>query len=202
MENYEMVVARFKENINWINELDKKFLKIKIYNKFFHNEENPLYNETGRESHTYLHHIYYNYENLSDYTIFTQANPFDHSPQFIYEIKNIIEKKEKIDFHSFVTFFGQKSIICNLDGYPHHPTLNLQRGMSLIFPESNINSLEFYPGAILMVSKQNILKRSKEFYKKCLDLSCDKEWKDSYGNYSCGYFFERTWKYIFNSDLK
>jgi hypothetical protein len=32
----------------------------------------------GREGGTYLYHIIKNYDNLSDYTIFTQANPVDH----------------------------------------------------------------------------------------------------------------------------
>lgn len=193
---YQMIVARYKENIDWIKNLKIKNLDIIIYNKFY-DEQQALFNETGRESHTYLHHIYHNYDNLSDYTIFTQANPFDHSPDFIEKLEKIILNNEEMDFFSFITFFGEKSIFCDLDGYPNHPSLNLKKGTDAVFTEFLPGKIEFYPGAIFMVSKKNILNRSRQFYKKCLELSCDKEWKDNYGNYSCGYFFERMWKYIF-----
>lgn len=198
---YEMIVARYKEDINWISNLNINNLTTTIYNKYY-NEVNLLNNETGREAHTYFHHICENYENLADFNIFTQANPFDHSPNFIEEVKNIVVNKLEPNFMPLTNYHGEKSIFCDLDGKPHHPSLNLQIGMNIIFPNLQIKQFEFYPGAIFIVSKSNILNRPKTFYKKCLELSKDQNWRDSYGKYCCGYFFERTWKYIFERELK
>jgi len=197
---YEMIVARYKEDISWLSNLNIKNLTTTIYNKYY-NECNILSNETGRESHTYFYHICKNYENLSDFNIFTQANPFDHSPNFIEEIKNIVINNLQPDFMPLTVYGGKKSTFCDLYGNPHHPSLNLQIGMKIIFPDSKISQFEFYPGAIFIVSKNNILNRPKSFYEECLKLSKDQSWVDSHGKYCCGYFFERTWKYIFQEQI-
>lgn len=198
---YEMVVARYKENIDWLKQLsNRENLKITVYNKFF-DEGNLMPNEAGREAHTYLHHIYTNYDILADYTIFTQANPFDHAPDLIEKIKVMTFNNDEYDFRSFVNFFGLPSIWSDINGMPNHPGLDLRPGLKEIFPNCTQERFEFYPGAIIMASKKNIQKRSKEFYFKCLELSKNTTWREPSGNAACGYFFERTWKYILDSDL-
>ncbi len=201
MIKYEIVVARYKENVKWLESIsNRQNLKVTVYNKFF-NESNFLPNESGREAHTYLHHIYTNYDSLADYTIFTQANPFDHAPKILEFIETIINNNEVSDFKSFVEYQGRPSLWCDLNGLPHHPNLHLEIGMKEIFPNSTQQNFEFYPGAIFMVSRKNIQRRSKHFYLKCLELSKNTTWKEPHGNGACGYFFERTWKYILDSDL-
>jgi hypothetical protein len=86
----ELVIARYNEDILWLNKVKNKI--ITVYNK---GEDNinkkfkaiPLPN-IGRESHTYLTHIINNYDNLADLTIFSQGDPFFHSPDFLKLIKN------------------------------------------------------------------------------------------------------------------
>jgi len=198
---YEMVVARYKENVDWLNNLSNRDnLKITVYNKFF-DEENFLPNEAGREAHTYLYHIYTNYDSLAEYTIFTQANPFDHAPELLEAVKLMTYNNDEYDFKSFVNYFGSPSLWSDIDGYPHHPGLDLRPGIKEIFPNSSQQQFEFYPGAIFMASKINIRKRSKDFYLKCLELSKNTTWREPHGNGACGYFFERTWKYILDSNL-
>ncbi len=79
----ELVVARYNEDLSWLKKINKN-IKITIYNKGdpinFKNIKLP---NVGRESHTYLTHILNNYDNLADITIFTQADPFLHSPHFL-----------------------------------------------------------------------------------------------------------------------
>lgn len=84
----ECVIARYNEDISWIKELKNK--KITIYNKGNNDIPNKFIKlpNIGRESHTYLTHIIKNYDNLADITIFTQANPFFHSPDFIKLIED------------------------------------------------------------------------------------------------------------------
>jgi hypothetical protein len=84
----EVVVARYNENITWVNKI--KNAKITIYNKGTHLP--PEYNEIilpniGRESHTYLTHVINNYDNLADITVFTQGDPFFHAPKFLELLK-------------------------------------------------------------------------------------------------------------------
>jgi hypothetical protein len=89
----KIVVARYNENIEWT----KNFKNVIIYNKG--NKLSDDYNEyilenVGREGHTYYKYIYDNYYNLDDYTIFLQGNPFDHSPNIIQNINDLINKKD------------------------------------------------------------------------------------------------------------
>ena len=90
----KFVFARYNEDISWLYEHPRLANNSIIYNK-----GKTLYNipqhlniqvlelsndpEYGRECHTYLHHIIENYNQLDDYTIFSQADPFDHSPNFL-----------------------------------------------------------------------------------------------------------------------
>lgn len=82
VKEYQMIVARYNENTSWCN----IFKNVLIYNKgddmtsMFEVVDIP--NE-GREGETYLHHIIDNYDDLYEYNIFTQADPFEHNKDFI-----------------------------------------------------------------------------------------------------------------------
>jgi hypothetical protein len=86
---YSIIVARYNEDLEWT----KKFSNVIIYNK-----GNPLSNDfkqiflknVGKEGHTYYKHIYDNYDNLTEYIIFLQGNPFDHSPNIISNLDKYI----------------------------------------------------------------------------------------------------------------
>ena len=72
-----LVIARYNEDINWVNNLDTFSKKI-IYNKGenLQNLKNTQIIDLpniGRESHTWLHHIVQNYEKLSHYNVFVQG---------------------------------------------------------------------------------------------------------------------------------
>lgn len=86
----EIVVARYNEDLAWLNKLDDNII-ITVYNK----GENNIVKinkpnvkiiklpNIGRESHTYLHHIISNYDNLADQIIFCQGDSIFHSPNFL-----------------------------------------------------------------------------------------------------------------------
>lgn len=86
-----LVVSRYTEDISWT----KIFKNVIIYNKGPDKEQ--LQNLTnhkvicipneGREGETYLHHIIDNYSNLSNYIVFCQGCPFEHSPEFLKLVK-------------------------------------------------------------------------------------------------------------------
>ena len=105
-----LIVAKYNENVDWINRLRDDF-EIIVYNK-----ENNLPTDSleftrneyyidgikwidlpkiGREAQTYLFHIIENFGDLRDLEVFTQGNPFDHSPNFIETVLSL----DPSDYH-------------------------------------------------------------------------------------------------------
>jgi hypothetical protein len=191
----KIIVARYNENIDWT----KEFSNVIIYNKGCKLEEN--YNEillenVGREGHTYYKYIYDNYDNLDDYTIFLQGNPFDHSPNIIENLHKIL-KNTKLDI-SF-EFLSECILYCNLSGCKYHDNLPLQDVYNYLFNENKQrmmfktnSNFKFGAGAQFIVSKNQILKRPKEFYLKLIKLL------EYSVNPMEGYVIERFHKIIFN----
>lgn len=127
---YQLIVARYNEKLDWA--LPYNFLT-KIYNKgdvetipkiFLDVENLP---NVGRESHTYLYHIIKNYDNLSEYTIFSQGNPLDHIIGTSYtditysknETEHIQNNLCDVFMKNFSTFFGNFNInvFCIIFGF-------------------------------------------------------------------------------------
>jgi hypothetical protein len=169
--NYKIIIARYNEPVEW----SKQFSNVIIYNKGENLEDG--YNEiklenVGREGHTYYKYIYDNYDNLDDYIIFLQGNPFDHSPNIIENLKkNIINKDLQFDFK----FLSKEILICNLNGCSHHNGLPLIDVYEKIFntkltDKKKNMSFRFGAGGQFIVSKNQILKRPKEFYLKIVEI--------------------------------
>ena len=163
-----IVVSRYNENIEWT----KQFSNVIIYNKG--NKLTNIFNEfllknVGREGHTYYKHIYDNYDNLTDYIIFLQGNPFDHSPNIMYNLNKYVTNTDlSIDFE----FLSEKIIHCNLSGCIHHPDyLPLIETYEKLFNiRKNFMDFQFGAGAQFIVSKRKILQRPKEFYLKIVKM--------------------------------
>jgi len=168
----QIIVARYNEDITWT----KSFNNLIIYNK-----GNPIdesYNQiildnVGREGHTYYTHIYNNYDNLDDYIVFLQGNPFDHSPNIIHNLNHYINNKPNIDFE----YLSENIIKTKFDGCPYHPNLPFKEVFEVLFNDnidnmSNkfANEVPFGAGAQFIVSKKKILSRSKDFYLKIVNL--------------------------------
>jgi hypothetical protein len=161
--NYTIVIARYNENIEWT----KEFKNVIVYNKGnkLTDDYNQIFlNNVGREGHTYYKYICDNYDNLEDYTIFLQGNPFDHSPNLILNLNNIINNINiNIDFD--FKFLSENIIECNLSGCAYHYGIPLIETYEKIFNERKTNMpFIFGAGAQFIVSKKNILKKPKEFY--------------------------------------
>jgi len=187
--NICIVVARYNEDLEWT----KIFSNVIVYNKGnpLSDEFNEKYlNNVGREGHTYYKHIYDNYDNLADYTIFLQGNPFDHSPNIISNLNKYVNNTNlSIDFE----FLSERVLDCNLTGCKYHYGLPLIDTYEKIFGERNKNmAFKFGAGAQFIVSKKKILQRPKEFYLKIIEMLN----KDI--NPIEGFVIERFHKLIFN----
>ena len=78
-----LVISRYQENIDWLSDLNLPTL---VYNKGKKViGSNDLWVENliniGRESHTFIHFIIANYNQLPKRVTFLQADPFEHYPQ-------------------------------------------------------------------------------------------------------------------------
>lgn len=186
----QLVLARYEENLDWVianNLLDKT----KIYNKGS-DLPSKFINVTklsnvGREAHTYLHHIIFNYDKLADFTYFCQGNPFDHSLKFV-------EKFNNLDINNF-TYLGDFShkIYKN---YLHDESV-YDKSLPLVASTLNLTSFlpnvyEFKSGAIFAVPKKNILDRPLAYYEEAISFV------DSDISPPAAHAFERLWEFIFS----
>jgi hypothetical protein len=180
MENlkYEIIVSRYNENIDWV----KKYNNCKVYNKGKNFDGNYIkLDNKGRESHTYLHHIVKNYHNLADYTIFTQGNPFDHSPNFFDTVNGLISN----GFEKNFGWISEKIIEGDFEykrepyTWPGFPSLRF--AYEFVFgDEPKEETFLFGAGAQFYVSKENILARPIGFYQKIYDLLEEDEIDNTY----------------------
>jgi hypothetical protein len=161
--NYRIVVARHKENVEWT----KQFKNIIIYNKGNHigGGYNEIFlNNVGREGHTYYHHIYNNYDNLEDYTVFLQGNPFDHSPFLLKNLNNYINLIDKGELTTSFEVLSEYMGKCNLNNCDHKGIPLFDVYSALFDVKKTDLEIEFGAGAQFIVSKKSILKKPKEFY--------------------------------------
>lgn len=82
---YQIVVSRYDESIEWVPRNAILYNKGESITNSRVEKIIELKND-GREGETYLHHIIENYDNLCEYTIFTQADPFVHNPVFVQDV--------------------------------------------------------------------------------------------------------------------
>ena len=107
IKSYEIVVARYNEDISWLLNVNKKW-KITIYNKGLPFEKigsikmrNPNIDiinieNKGREAETYVYHMLHRYNNYADLTVFIQADPFTHAPE-MKELLEVLANKTTLD---------------------------------------------------------------------------------------------------------
>mgnify|MGYP000642643650 CR=1 FL=1 len=75
----QIIISRYNEDLSWVKQMVNEDIEIFIYNKGpkIIEEYSPKVKisdleNVGRESHTYLHHIINNYDELPEKIIFTQ----------------------------------------------------------------------------------------------------------------------------------
>ncbi len=168
----KIVVSRYNEDIEWTNKLEN----VIIYNKgnelLDKKTKHKIINlpNVGKEGHTYYQYIYDNYDNLDDYTIFLQGNPFDHSPKLFENIKYLEENiiQNNIQFK----LLSEWIITISLEGCSCHKDLPLKKVYKKLFPnkEEITEQFQFGAGAQFIVSKELILKRPKDFYLNIINL--------------------------------
>jgi hypothetical protein len=164
----KIVVARYKENIEWAREYDNNVI---VYNKGpkLDDEYHEIsLDNVGREGHTYYQYICDHYDTLDDYTIFLQGYPFDHSPDILAQLAEIHQKLLCNELASMEFKFLTTS---NLIEPVTNTSLPMIRVYEYLFENPiDISSVPFGAGAQFIVSKARILQRPRHFYERIVDL--------------------------------
>ena len=188
----KVVVARWTENMDWTKKLNNVLIYTKgrpednngaKYTGYYtlDSNYNTIYTKNvGREGHTFYKYIYDNYDNLEDHTVFLQGNPFPHGADqqrrcVISKIQDWQKNKNlKLDFE----LVAETHLWSNTGLDPHHdiPIADVYKRLFNVNPldqknhkKSNFDFI-FGAGGQFIVSKKNILKRSRDFYLKIVKM--------------------------------
>lgn len=191
MKKIDLIIARYNEDIGWIEKLDTNKFNFWIYNKGENNlyYNNILLENNGRESQTYLYHIVENYNNLSDFTVFLQGNPFDHTGS-ITDL-GYVDLIQFLNHHNFNQSFTEISTKHFDVGY----LLERQKIIKDLELDSQTNY--FCVGAQFVVSKELINNKPIEFWETLLYWSSPNNGK--WCNITLPYILERLWINIFKT---
>lgn len=199
-----IVVAKYKEPVDWLYKIKKEcpHYHVYLYDKSIDDEVSMVDEETfkvdgrenvGREAESYLCHIVQNYDRLQDYVFFLQGNPFDHvrmeRDAFIQAVAHDPLMFRDPNRHPWVV------IDCDGFGMPNHPGLPIapkfgELGLGKVPPDV----FHFVMGAQFLVSRGEIHKRSKAFYRDLLQRMHGEN------KNLCPWTMERLWGYILNLD--
>ncbi|AAR26883.1 FirrV-1-B8 [Feldmannia irregularis virus a] len=200
------VVARYKENVEWVRPLVRIFPGTKC---FVYNKGTPIdlrdnditvrqLPNVGRESHTYLTHLLTTAKDADNRVccVFLQGHPFDHVGTFTQLVRKIRQAILRIAvLGSEFENVGTRLIRIRDFNTTFHPGLKPELIATFhdLFGDKaqRPHELIFSAGAMFAVSG-TVLKPSA-FYVKILD------WVDKERDPRRGYCLERLWSCIFSS---
>lgn len=199
---YNIIVAHFNENLNWLQVFDKN--SVIVYSKGAPSSipciQKRLYN-VGREAHTYLSYIIEYYESLPDIVFFTQGNINEHG----YSIKKEDIEKQFLNIEYNSSNFKQWCYTTGMNSQYHitdykGPLLQFELN-GIEFFRKYINSevdlsvnFRWYFCAIFSVKREAILTRTKEYYQELISTLSKNNAPET------AHFMERSWFYVFNLD--
>jgi len=204
-------ISYFDGELDWIKNLNKS--NYIVYNKSKEKLEQNINSikvkNVGYNIYSYLYFIIENYENLPETIVFCKNNIFTRHIEistFINLLKRNIftclEENHNINnFPISVNFSDNSFNEINSSWYKYEYSRKYFHDFNdfykYIFNSINIPLfLRYAPGANYIVPKNNILLRSKIFYKNLLKFV-------SHSQYSCeSHFIERSLYLIWNSNLE
>ncbi len=171
-KNMTMVVSRYNENLDWLKDLPWNYV---IYNKGEDNLPEWIKNiiklpNIGREAHTYLTYIIDNYENLPDYSLFVQGNPFDHATEIMKKINDFVGGD---DFYTLTDRIptchtSVENVDQNRYSLSHFVAIVAESAKKIFLKD--MHSFEYAAGAEFILSKKAIHFHTKNTYQKIMDL--------------------------------
>jgi hypothetical protein len=209
MSSYHLVVARYQENLEWIEKMDNSKSHIFIYNKGPDVIENTIPRKNiGREAETFFYHILQYYHDLPDYMILVQGHPFDHmenidQDNFQTKIDYMLKNIEIDNIYSLFTRLFTEEHYWNeglktIEYLSHFfegekPQINIfSAGCQYIIPKANILSrpIQFYMHIYAMILNTKTLTSYESHYNGVYDH-----------NSIDGWVLERLFMYLFMKEI-
>ena len=214
--NINLVISRYNEDLEWINQEPFNRYFIHCYNKGINNNfkiNSPhnivKLNNIGKCDHTYLYHIINNYNNLSDYIIFLPGSnniyyKFKKSINLINHIEyykelvnigttteiNIKDKFYDFKMDNYKTTF-KNNFILNSESKTYKSEIRpFGKWYEYHFNDINVNFYTWW--GIFAITREIIHQHPKEYYEKLLN-----EFGNS-SNPEVGHYMERAWFAIFH----
>ena len=203
LQDYEFVIAHYNENLDWLKLYADH---AHVYHKGTDLQPSPMglyawekLPNVGRESHTYLHHIINNYENLPEVTVFLQGESlsqfcFRTPEDYLINIKRNITCRPlgPQDNWGRIHHIGKWLNELN-SGVMRRARLTLGDFYQELFGvEHPPGSFTFCPAGCFAATRYMIKKHPIEFYKKAISFVND------HPNPEEGHYFERMWPTIFS----
>jgi Protein of unknown function (DUF3431) len=212
----DLVIARYQEDLSWIDELHNIYDKIIIYNKgsplTIDNSEVYVLPNYGREAYSYFYHIINNYDTLADITLFIPGScwaQLEKKFKFLVTIASLKKNKKTVLYCNKNEMIAKSIYDLKLDEYKvtneenYKSNSNLQLSLCKERPFGNWFAT-YFPNETLTyistkgigaISREDIHKRPLEFYKLLFNqVACV--------NPEVEYYIERVWKHIFSIDDK
>jgi hypothetical protein len=215
LNNMEIVVSRYNENLDWLKNKPFNRHKITIYNKgpnssFYKPPGSKIVNleNVGRCDHTYLYHIIENYDNLADNTVFLPGS--SDLPCKMKKAKKQVEEVEKRNDTVLIGIRYPRNVEDEfgdfwMDKYVSEVKSNTKinsdptMGLAKIRPFGKWYKNKFKHGTpyvsykgILGLNKRHIVQHPKTYYEELI-----KELQ-THSNPEAGHYFERSWCAIFH----
>lgn len=212
----EIVIARYNEDLSFLQESKFQEYPIIVYNKgnndhFFKppnlkkivNLEN-----VGVCDHTYIYHIIENYDNLADVTIFLPGSCNDaHKNGHMNKVfdTTVNTKDTVLQLYGADSNISQFKLDDWLSTNEKNKTINTEsklrkcdirpygKWFEHVFPELNISEHNITYFGIFSISKKHIQNRSKEFYQNYI------QYINKHKNEECAHYVERSYDALFRT---
>lgn len=219
-----LIVARYKEDVSWLNELPPR-VSYHVMQKDALQPEMPPERQTqltnvGRESHSYLSYflscVAGLHGELPPLLVCCQGNPFEHNQNFLSDVAALVAWKEaeaaaatpaptlaaEVPPRLFVPLGiwsgGERLICCDASGAPHQAKLvPIGRTWRGLFGDARPMPLwlSFTPGANFAVDTKLVLRLPPAFYERALACGLCAS-----ADPIEGHAFERLWLYLLLAD--
>ena len=174
-----IVIARYNEDIEWSKKYSSNVLIINKGDKIDGIENQIFYSNVGREGHSYYKYIVDNYDNLDDYIIFLQGNPFDHSPDIIKILDTIIDiyNKNKEEFMNIIVNTNINYTFINCGNNFNNIYINELKNNNFIYLSQFINKTSIKTEERIWEKCRTI----RDSYKKIFDIKIEDDLNFIYG---------------------
>lgn len=215
MKRDEIIVARFNEDLSWLNGFKKEY-DITVYNKGpngagdFKTIQLP---NVGNESHTYLWHIVNRYDTLAPRTVFVMGSAVSredrrsiledlfgrirthrHS-EFDVSCREVNDlKRDVYDFSldEFEKSTKENTSVVNTKTLDPSPERPFGKWYETNFGDYQSKKACFVPN--FAVTREDIRRKPKSYYKNLLD-----KYLSNSMHPEAGHYFERAWHAVFYS---